>query len=199
MIPAEFLAFVLAALLIELTPGPNMGYLAVVTLRQGKRAGFAVVAGVTVGLLVLGLAGAWGVSQNLKDNDFAYQLLRYAGIGFMFYLAWEGWRGDTGKSQDQRGNFLRGFLNNVLNPKAALFYVAVLTKFTDPTLPIFEQTVVLTLTHVFIATVVHVAIVLGASAFSRFAADARREKFIRRFLSLSLAAFALWFAWSTAR
>ena len=110
-----------------------------------------------------------------------------------------GWRGDTGKSQDQRGNFLRGFLNNVLNPKAALFYVAVLTKFTDPTLPIFEQTVVLTLTHVFIATVVHVAIVLGASAFSRFAADARREKFIRRFLSLSLAAFALWFAWSTAR
>lgn len=197
-LPSQFCAFVIASLLIEMTPGPNMGYLAVVALGQGRRAGFAVVAGVAAGLLLLGLAGAWGVSEILINNELAYALLRYAGIAFLFYLAWEGWRDKAALVQNDGGNFLRGFLNNVLNPKAALFYVAVLPEFVDPALPVFEQTLVLTLTYVVTATAIHAVVVIGANSFNRFASDPVREQFVRRFLSVTLAAFAVWFAWSTA-
>ena len=175
-----------------------MGYLAVVALGHGRRAGFAVVAGVATGLLLLGLAGAWGVSELLQNNGFAYALLRYAGVAFLLYLAWEGWRDETVSGKTDGGKFLRGFFNNVLNPKAALFYVAVLPEFLDPARPVFAQTLVLTLTYVMIATAIHAAVVIGASAFNRFANDPVREKMVRRSLSVTLAAFAIWFAWSTA-
>lgn len=198
ILPTQFPAFVVASLLIEMTPGPNMGFLAVVALGQGRRAGFAVVAGVAVGLLMLGLAGAWGVSEILKNNELAYATLRYAGVAFLLYLAWEGWHGAVGTGETDGGNFLRGFLNNVLNPKAALFYVVVLPEFVDPALPVFAQTLVLTLTYVAIATAIHAAVVIGASAFNRFASNPDREQFVRRFLSMTLAAFAIWFAYSTA-
>lgn len=69
-----------------------MGYLAIVALGQGKRAGFAVVAGVALGLLLLGFAGAWGVSEVLSRNESAYQILRISGIAFMLYLVWDAWR-----------------------------------------------------------------------------------------------------------
>lgn len=199
-VPSTLPAFLVASFLIELTPGPNMGYLAVVSLSQGRRAGFAVVAGVASGLLCLGFAGAWGVSAVLQHNEFLYEALRYAGVAFLLYLAWEGWRGasDGAVPRGDGSNFLRGYLNNVLNPKAALFYVAVLPDFVVKGADILPQTLILTIGYVAVATLIHALVVLAAGAFHRFAADPTREIVVRRFLSLTLAAFAIWFGWSAA-
>lgn len=175
-----------------------MGYLAIVALGQGKRAGFAVVAGVALGLLLLGFAGAWGVSEVLSRNESAYQILRISGIAFMLYLVWDAWRGSAGAPLTTGSHFLRGFINNVLNPKAALFYLAVLPKFTDPAQPLFAQTIVLTLSYVAIATVIHLAIVVGASGCRRLLENVTRERQVRRSLAIALLVFTVWFAFATA-
>lgn len=201
-IPPLLPAFFLTTLLIELTPGPNMGYLAVVALSQGKRAGFAAVAGVFAGLLVIGIAAAFGVAALIQSSPVIYDSLRYGGIAFLFYLAWDGWRGHPQASDGASGvraQFLRGLTGNLLNPKAAIFYVAVLPEFMDPGLPVLPQTLVLTGTYVLTATAIHALIVAAAASLRPWVSGGRRELIVRRILSVALAAFAVWFGITTAR
>jgi threonine/homoserine/homoserine lactone efflux protein len=90
-------------------------------------------------------------------------------------------------------------MTNLLNPKAAVFYVAVLPTFIDPLRSVLPQTITLTAAYVAVATVVHAAIVLLAGSLEPFLNDPRRETIARRILSALLALVAIWFGWSTAR
>jgi len=200
---ATFLSFTLASLLIELTPGPNMTYLALVSASDGRRAGFATVAGIAVGLAFIGGIAALGVAELIQASSLLYEGLRWAGILFLLYLAWEGWTAGTDvvpSDSDPGGKyFLRGLVTNLLNPKAAIFYVAVLPTFVEAGRPILAQTVVLTLIYVAVATAIHALIVILAGALQPFLNDPRLERTSRRLLSALLALVAVWFAWSTAR
>lgn len=202
LLPPALPAFALASTLIELTPGPNMGYLAIVALTQGRKAGYAAVAGVCLGLTLIGLLAAYGITALIQQSDLFYNGLRYAGIAFLFWLAWDGWHG-SGPEEDGtagvRAQFLRGLTTNILNPKAAVFYVAVLPEFVDPTRPLLAQTIVLTAIYVGIATLIHGLIVTLAASLKPWVTGGPRETFVRRSLSLCLAVFAVWFAISTAR
>lgn len=200
---ATFLSFALASLLIELTPGPNMTYLALVSASDGRRAGFATVAGIAVGLAFIGGIAALGVAELIQASSLLYEGLRWAGILFLLYLAWEGWTAGTdvvSSNSDPGGKyFLRGLVTNLLNPKAAIFYIAVLPTFVEAGRPILAQTVVLTLIYVAVATAIHALIVILAGALQPFLNDPRLERTSRRLLSALLALVAFWFAWSTAR
>lgn len=197
------LSFTLAAFIIELTPGPNMTYLALVAASDGRRAGFATVAGVALGLAIIGLAAAFGVAELISASPLAYEALRWAGVVFLLYLAWDGWRGggDIVASKDGRDgrHFTRGLVTNLLNPKAAVFYVAVLPTFIDPDRPALAQTVTLTLVYVAVATLIHTVIVAMAGALEPVLNDPRRQRIARRTLSSLLALVAMWFGWSTSR
>ena len=83
----------LASFLIELTPGPNMTYLALVSASRGYRAGLMTVLGVASGLAAVGLVAAVGVAELVQTSALLYETLRWAGVVFMLYLAWEGWTG----------------------------------------------------------------------------------------------------------
>ncbi|MBL0371055.1 LysE family translocator [Rhizobium sp. KVB221] len=196
----QLLPFLLASLLIELTPGPNMTWLAILTLSEGKARGLRAVAGISLGLALLGIAGALGVSEIINASQLIYQTLRWAGIAFLLYLAWDGWRGERDTSsegtQDSRA-FIRGLITNLLNPKAAVFYIAVLPAFIVETSPLAPQTWVLTTGYVLVATLVHAAIVLLAGQVQPLLAEPRLAMITRRVLSLGLVVVALWFAWST--
>jgi len=201
---AETLAtFAFASALIELTPGPNMAYLAVVASAEGRRRGLAAVAGVALGLAVVGLAAALGLAALISASPVAYQLLRWAGIGYMLWLAWDGWResGDGVAAlrplSTARTYFQRGLITNLLNPKAAVFYISVLPPFVDPSGPVGPQTLLLSAIYVVIATAIHAGIVLAAGSARAWLADPRRARIARRVLSLALAAVAVWFAWRT--
>lgn len=200
---ATLLSFALTSFIIELTPGPNMTYLALVSASEGRRAGFATVAGVALGLTVIGLAAAFGVTAIIDASPFAYETLRWAGVAFLLYLAWDGWRGGgeegIGGDRTHGRYFMRGLVTNLLNPKAAVFYVAVLPTFIEAGRPLLPQTTTLTLVFVGVATLVHAAIVVLAGALEPFLNDPRRERIARRILSGLLALVALWFGWSTAR
>ena len=197
-------AFSIASALIELTPGPNMTYLAIVAAGEGRRYGFMSVAGVALGLGLIGIAAALGVAALLQSSVLAWEIMRWAGVLYLLWLAYDGWRGDgaveVGDQAGDRGwmHFRRGLITNVLNPKAAMFYVAVLPTFL-PQAPSLNQVLLLTMVYVAIATAIHAAIVAMAGYARPFLTDPVRERIARRTLSLLLAFVALWFAWKTTR
>ena len=198
-------SFALASFLIELTPGPNMTYLAIVALSKGRTYGFATVLGVALGLAVIGIAAAMGVTAIIRSSATFYEILRWSGIMFLLYLAWDGWRGDSSGDLDGRDKhsgrwtyFQRGLVTNLLNPKAAAFYVTVLPTFLPPDAAL-TQSLLLTSVYVAVATIIHFMIVVLADGLAPVLRDPRREQLARRTLSLLLALVAVWFAISTAR
>lgn len=203
MLPAGLPAFVLAATLIELTPGPNMAWLALVAATEGRRPGYAAVAGVALGLALIGIAAAFGLAALIATTPALYQALRWGGVLYLLWLAWDGWRDGDGGTGDGLGGitlaraFRRGLVTNLLNPKAAVFYVAVLPGFTDPGAPVLGETLVLTAAYVAVATVIHAGIVTLAGSANDFLGDVERSRLVRRVLSASLALVALWFFWSS--
>ncbi|WP_427451731.1 LysE family translocator [Litorimonas sp. WD9-15] len=200
----NLLTFISASILIELTPGPNMAFLALISATKGRRHGFATTAGIAIGLLLIGLLSAAGVGALITQNPILFQILRWGGIAYLLYLAWEGWR-EAGESSPQKAEsassdltyFRHGLTVNLLNPKAALFYITVLPTFLSSREADWSEIFGLTVLYVGIATVVHLLIVTFAGTFHRFLDDPKRSLWVRRVLALALALTAIWFGWST--
>ncbi len=192
--------------MIELTPGPNMAYLAVLSASVGRRAGFAATAGVAIGLLIVGLGAALGLAAVISNSRWLYEMLRWGGAFYLLWLAWEGWRGEAETSPgtanaapEASKYFMRGLVTNLLNPKAGVFYVAILPTFVDDARPLLGQTVTLSVVYVAVATLVHGTIVLLADAARPWLEDERRSTMVRRVLSLLLVGIALWLFVTTRR
>ena len=200
--PADITAFALTSFLVELTPGPNMAYLALVAATEGRRPGYAAVAGVALGLAIVGLLAALGLATLIAASPPAYQALRWAGVAYLMWLAWEGWRGaERAEAATAAGSplsvwFRRGLITNLLNPKAAVFYVAVLPTFLSPTAGLTDA-VLLSMTYVAVATFVHAMIVTLSGFAQVLLDDPTRARRIRRALALALAGVALWLLWRT--
>ncbi|MFB2552858.1 LysE family translocator [Ensifer soli] len=198
---ATLLAFTLASLLIELTPGPNMTYLALVGVKAGRRAGFAAVAGVALGLALLALVVSLGIGRAIEAGSAPYEALRWAGVAYLLYLAFDAWREPAMPAavtvEAARRYFLRGLVTNLLNPKAALFYVTVLPTFLAPTGGTPSQALTLSAIYVAVATGIHATIVALASLLSPLLSDRRRLRHGGRLFAVALAGVALWIAWST--
>lgn len=198
-------AFALTSFLIELTPGPNMAYLAVLSIQRGALAGMAAVAGVALGLALLGALAALGVGELLSANRALYEGLRWAGIAYLLYLAWDSYR-DARKplarhvdGQPAIAHFRRGLITNLLNPKAILFYLTVMPGFIDPALPPLGQTLLLGLTYVSVATLVHLVVVLAAGLAQPFLVGQASRARLGTVVALLLVAVAVWVGVSTAR
>lgn len=191
--------------MIELTPGPNMAYLAVLSASVGRRAGFAATLGVALGLLIVGLAAALGLTAIIANSRWLYEVLRWGGALYLLWLAWEGWRGEQETSPGKAGVmthskfFVRGLVTNLLNPKAGVFYIAILPTFVDETLPLVGQTISLSLVYVAVATLVHGTIVLLADTAKPWLEDEQRIMIVRRVLSLLLVGIAIWLLATTRR
>lgn len=201
--PGVILPFLTAVFLIELTPGPNMAYLAALSAANGRAAGFKAVAGVTAGLAIYMLLSIFGVTEIIATAPVVYGVLRWAGVIYLFYLAWEAWRGaeetspgHAGASADHRP-FWRGFVANVLNPKAAIFYITLLPTFIVSDHGAFwMQALILGCVHLLVSIAVHGAIVIGASRAATLIAEAYVGA-VRRALAVGVALIAVWLVWET--
>ena len=206
---SSLLVFAFTAVVIEITPGPNMAYLAALSLSQGSRAGLAAVAGITLGLSAYGVAAAFGLSAIIEASTFLYETLRWTGVVYLLWLAWAAWSQERGISRDRAATnadvppliaFRRGLTTNLLNPKAAVFYVTVLPDFVQVDRgSVATQTLLLSAIYVGIATLIHATIVMLASSLQHVVSTPDSRRNIRRILALLLAAIAIWFAFSTAR
>jgi len=205
--PSILVPFVIAVALVELTPGPNMGWLALLAARRGRAAGAAAVLGVTLGLSVYMLSAALGVAEIVVRARPVYEALRWAGIFYLLWLAWETWTGKdetlmrTGAVVDGialRQAFVRGLIANLLNPKAAVFYLALLPTFiTDGRASPLTQALTLGTIHLVVSVAVHGAIVaLAANTHTLVAVDGR-AKIVRKAFGAAIAAIAVWLVFTT--
>jgi threonine/homoserine/homoserine lactone efflux protein len=171
--PDTLLAFAMAGILLNLTPGADVMFATASGLAGGPRAGMAAGVGVGLGgFWHVGLA-ALGVAALLAAHPAAMTGLRWFGAGYLLYLAWGAWTAKplppgTGISSLPRA-FWRGFFTNALNPKVALFVLAFLPQFTDPARgPVWQQ--ILILGAVF--TLTGMCITAGYGALAGFAGQA---------------------------
>lgn len=198
------LPFLAAVALMELTPGPNMGWLAIVSLSQGRTAGLAAVAGITLGLTLWMVAAAFGLTEVVLLWPALYQTIRWAGVGFLLWLAWDAWR-STGDGADaapvetrRRALFRRGLIGNLLNPKAALLYVVLLPGFIRPAQgPLLAQALTLGSLHIVVSVIVHSVIVLTAARAGGALLTRAQGPRMRAAMALGLVAVAVWTAWET--
>jgi threonine/homoserine/homoserine lactone efflux protein len=130
--------FVVAAILLLLTPGPAVLYIVARSVEQGRIAGLASVCGITTGTLVHVLAAALGLSALLASSALAFAAVKWAGAAYLIYI---GVRRILSRSvavpmelpRRSLGRLYRdGVVVNLLNPKTALFFFAFLPQFVDP-------------------------------------------------------------------
>lgn len=139
LITSSLLLFSGACLALTLTPGPDMLLIASRSLSQGRGAGFATLGGIMAGTYCHALAAAFGLSQLFLAAPMAYQLVRVAGAGYLLYLAWKilSRREAAAAVALSRRRplgviFRQGLLTNLLNPKMALFVLALFPQFVQP-------------------------------------------------------------------
>jgi threonine/homoserine/homoserine lactone efflux protein len=199
---AGYPAFPATCLVVELTPGPNMACLALVAATEGRRRGLAAVAGVAPGLALAGLAAALGLAALVSASPVLWQGLRWTGMAYLLWLARQTWAGGEAAENAADANappathFRRGRVNNLLNPKAALFYVAVQPAFLPET-PRLAEVLAFSASYVAVATAVHASIVALACTLHRRLSGAGQQTALRRAGALALAAVALWLLWAT--
>ncbi len=191
--------FALAVLLIELTPGPNMAWLAGLAATEGWRRGLAAVAGVAVGLSANGVLAALGLAALLQAAPHLWIVLRLAGAAMMVWLAVEAWRGAgkaVGNGQNHGSNrraFATGALINLLNPKAYIFFLVVAPQFMGGAQLSLSSALILCAVSVTIATAIHLAIILGGSAANAWLSDPRRTMVVRRVFAVVMLGVAVSF------
>lgn len=129
--------FSLAALALLAIPGPAVLYIVVQSAEQGRRAGLASVAGVHLGTLVHIVAASAGLSALIVASSVAFSAVKYAGAAYLVYLGIRKWLERDPPAEVERRReplrraFVRGMVVNVLNPKTALFFFALLPQFVD--------------------------------------------------------------------
>ena len=135
----HFWVFALAALMLNLTPGNDMLYVATRSTSQGIKAGIISSLGIMVGCMVHIVAAVIGLSAIIAESAFAFNILKYLGAAYLVYL---GVRSIISKKQSlsiekqvdklsYNKLFWQGVITNVLNPKVALFFLAFLPQFIN--------------------------------------------------------------------
>src|SRR3982074_1851563 len=136
---SSLLGFALVSLGMVLTPGPNMIYLISRSIAQGRTAGLVSLGGVALGFVFYMLCAAFGVTALLFAIPYAYDALRFAGAAYLLWMAWQtirpGGRSPFHVSElafdGPKKLFAMGFVTNLLNPKIAMLYLALLPQFLD--------------------------------------------------------------------
>ena len=171
------LVFAALSLGLAVTPGPNMIYLVSRSLAQGTGAGMVSLLGCQAGSLAIMLCAAAGITAALLAIPYAWDVLRLGGAAYLLYLAWQSVRPGGQPVFAPRAMprepaarlFSVGFATAALNPKVALFYMAVLPPFIDPGRgDAFTQAAVLGVVQVLICAGFDALLVSGAAGVARF-------------------------------
>lgn len=198
-----------AAALLILTPGPDTFLVAATSAADGARAGVLASLGVFVGCLFHILLAAVGISALIAATPWAFDAIKIAGAIYLVWIGLQGlrsaWRGyDDEASQpvarersSGRALFLRGALTNALNPKAAVFFIAFLPQFVDPSRGhVVAQFVVLGLIFNVPGTLYLMALALISG---RATSALRRQPWVRRALDALTGLFFIGLAAHLAR
>jgi homoserine/homoserine lactone efflux protein len=182
---STWLAFLLAASLIAVSPGPGAATSMSVGLRHGYRAALRAICGLQSALLIQLLIVLAGLGALLSASTTAFTLLKFLGAGYLVWLGIQKWRdapraiGETAVSP--RGLFTQGLLVNLTNPKAIVFMAALMPQFIDPARSRWLQFVIIGTTMCGVDTLVMSAYALLAARLRRWLHDPRALRAQNRF------------------
>ncbi|MCT9082031.1 LysE family translocator [Streptomyces fulvoviolaceus] len=136
------IAFLLTTLVVVATPGTGVVYTLAAGLSRGRRASVVAAFACTLGIVPHVVATVTGLAALLNASAAAFQVLKYAGVAYLLYMAWATVRDKEAIAVDERGTpssagrvIVRGVLINLLNPKLTIFFFAFLPQFVDPARP----------------------------------------------------------------
>ncbi len=199
------LEFLITSLIVVLIPGTGVVFTVSAGLVQGRRASLFASLGCTLGIVPHLLATVLGLAAVMHTSALAFQLLKYAGVAYLLYLAVATWRDrsafvvqEGGARRSALSLMVKAFLLNILNPKLTIFFLAFLPQFVDPAAasPLGQ---LLLLSGVFMAMTFGVFVVYGllAHAFRRAVIDSPRvQDWLRRSFSAAFAGLGAQLAFS---
>ncbi|WP_030351590.1 leucine efflux protein LeuE [Streptomyces scopuliridis] len=201
--------YLVGLVLIVLLPGPNSLYVLSVAARRGIRAGYSAAAGVWCGDTVLMVLSAAGVASLLQANELAFGIVKFAGAGYLTWLAigmmraaWSLWRTRHERAEESSASspvptaaerpYRRALVISLFNPKAILFFISFFVQFVDPG---YAHPA---LSFVLLGLLANVASALYLSALifggTRLAATFRRRKRLSAGMTTAAGALFLGFA-----
>jgi threonine/homoserine/homoserine lactone efflux protein len=197
MITVEFL---ITSLIVVLVPGTGVVYTVSTGLIQGRRASVFAALGCTAGILPHLLATVLGLAALMHTSALAFQILKYAGVAYLLYVAYATWTDtaalavDAGSARSTAvGLMIKAVLLNILNPKLTIFFLAFLPQFVEPdaSSPLAQ---LLGLSAVFMAMTFAVFVAYGllAHAFRRAVVESPRvQAWLRRGFAVSFAGLGI--------
>ena len=200
--------FVLASLVLLLTPGPAVLYIVARSVQQGRTAGLVSVVGIHLGTIVHIVAAAVGLSALVVESSLAFAIVKYIGAG---YLIWLGISTFVSKDHGSHAPvitptslhraFRDGFVVNLFNPKTAIFFLAFLPQFVDPAHgPVHWQILMLGLTFMGLGILSDGLFAIAAGAAGEFLRrSARFQQLLRWFSGTSFLGLAVAAALSTRK
>lgn len=183
--------FAMAALVLAITPGPNMIYLISRSICQGRVAGVLSWCGVVIGLTVHVLCASIGITALFMAVPLGYEALK---VGEALYLAWLAWlsvrpgarspfEARDLRPEPPRKLLLMGLLTSILNPKVAIFYLSILPQFVQPESgSLLVQSLALGAVQILIGSSVNLSVVLSASAIAAWFARNKLWLAVQRYV-----------------
>jgi threonine/homoserine/homoserine lactone efflux protein len=190
------LEFLITSFIVVLIPGTGVIYTVSTGLVQGRRASVYAALGCTAGILPHLAATVAGLAAIMHTSALAFQVLKIAGVVYLFYVAYATWRDKSAFAVDGQvsrataaGLVVKAFLLNILNPKLTIFFLAFLPQFVDPAAaqPLLQ---LLQLGAVFMAMTFVVFVIYGfiAHAFRKLVIESPRvQKWLRYTFSAAFA------------
>jgi len=185
-----FSAFLMAAFVLAVTPGPGVFYIVTRSLLQGRRFGLASVAGVALGNLGNAIGASLGLAAVLAVSSVAFTAIKYAGALYLVYLGIQAIRAPRAqmtavapKAASLKRIFRDGFVVALLNPKTALFFAAFLPQFMSARAPSVLQSIALGSVFVAVAAITDTAYALTAGTIAPALARAGGVRSVGRYIT----------------
>jgi threonine/homoserine/homoserine lactone efflux protein len=182
--------FVVASIILAVTPGPAVLYIVTRSLSQGRAAGLASVGGIALGNLGNGMGASLGLAVLFGISSTVFFVVKYLGAAYLIYLGIKALRAPGAAQISPQARAARpsrifrdGLLVALLNPKTTLFFAAFVPQFLDPKASSVSQTLALSVTFVLIASVTDSAYALTASTLAPALGRARRRYSVGRYLT----------------
>ncbi len=149
---SSLLAVAFVSLIAAISPGPDFCIVLKNSLSHSRKAGLLTAVGVAVALIIHLSYTLLGIGVVIAESPFLYALIKYAGVGYLFYIGLSSIIASYKKAPSIEVNFAKsdnqitslkaftqGFLTNALNPKAAIFFISLFSQFIEPTTPMINR------------------------------------------------------------
>ena len=170
MNPTLYFSFLAAAVLLAIIPGPGILFVLAQTSKGGRSAGFSGSIGTAIGGMFHVFAGAIGITALVYSSAVAFEAVKILGAFYLFFLGWKALREKKSFSLEivngirfQSDSLKQGIITEALNPKTALFFLALIPQFISSTSTVTLQFIVLGTTSVVLNTTVDLLVVVGAA------------------------------------